>query len=379
MIPLNQPDLGPAEEAAVLDALQSGWVTGGAYVTKFEEAFCRLTGRRHAVACSSGTMALWVAAKALGLRIPREHEPEVDFLVSGAYTCDAVANVAVSVIGRPPSVLPVEEDTWGLSIDALARWLPGIGRDWKGAVVLAHIYGVPARDTVAIRALCRAQGVPLIEDCSEAHGAMLDGKPVGSFGEIAVFSCRGEKLVSGGQLGVALTDDDALSRRMRQYAESGLPSHRVRYWSTVPGLNAQAGNLHAALACAQLERLPELIKARVERHEGWRQRLAELPGIEFQKPHGFPVWWLTAIVIGPEFTHMRVHDLAAGLGEAGVDTRPGFYPLYMLPHAASGMVEPCPVSERLLDRALILPSGAGVGEAEQDFVVAEMLRLVGRA
>lgn len=374
MIPLNAPDLGPAEEAAVLDAIRSGWVGAkGPWIDRLEEGFCRVTGRRYAVACSSGTAALCLALR--GLTCGSDHR-----VISQSYTCDAASLASWNVTGGPPIVLPVEDTTWSLSVGALSRWLDNQSNHGDIVVLLAHIYGVPARDTQEIVALCQRVGIPLVEDASEAHGATIGQRPVGSFGEVSVFSCRSEKLISGGQLGILVTDDAHIARRARQWGESGLSAHSVRYWSSVPGLNFQPSHLNAALASAQLARLPELLEARRRRHVGWRERLEKVPGIRFQSdPHSGSSWWLTGIVLDYEFTQMRVHDLAAGLAEAGIESRPGFYSLYHLPHAAGGMVERCPVSERLLEQCLILPSGAGVGPAEQDFVVAEMLRLVGRA
>lgn len=374
-VPLNVPDLGELEEKFVLDALRSGWVgASGPYIDRLEEGFRRLTGRRHAVACSSGTAALWLALR--GLTWGQGHRYTV---VVQSYSCDALANAPLNVTGRPPAILPVEDETWSLSALPLSRWLDKLSNHGDVCVILAHTYGVPARDTEEIAALCRRLGIPLIEDASEAHGATIGGRPVGSFGEVSVFSCRSEKLVSGGQLGILTTDDGDIARRARQWGESGLPAHSVRYWSSVPGLNFQPSHLNAALACAQLARLPELVEARRRRHEGWHQRLEKIPGLRLQDdPSGGAVWWLTAVEIGPEFSSIRASDLALALADVGVDTRPGFYPLYFLPHAAAGQVEPCPVSERLLERLLILPSGAGVGEAEQDYVVQEMLRIAGR-
>ena len=373
MIPLNAPSLGDLERRYVNEALDSGWTTAsGPFIDRLEAGFRALTGRRHAVACSSGTAALWLALAALGLK-------HGDRVLTQSYTCDSVANAVISITGHPPLVLDVEPTTWGLAGLELARALrirvDDLGVPPK-AVTFNHTYGVPSRDTLAIVAMCRARGIPVIEDASEAHGAEIDGRPAGSFGDAAIFSCRGEKTVGGGQLGVVVTDDPKLARKVHQYAHNGLPAPTVRFWSTVPGLNFQPAHLNAALACAQLERLPELVKARNEIHDRYVALLAQQP-VTFQASYGTPAWWLNAIQLGA-FTAMLPQDLGAALLERGIQTRPGFYPLHHLPHCATSALRDCPVSDGLLRSLLILPSGPTLTAEQQEIVVAEMLDIVGR-
>jgi perosamine synthetase len=370
VIPLNSPSLGPAEEAAILDAFRSGWVTLGKYVTQFERDFAAYVGRKYAVACSSGTAALWLAIKALQL-------PAGQRIAAGSFVCDAVANAAIHATGRAPYVVDVEPDTWSTDLDALAAALVQAPALRIGAVVLAHTYGVMARDSLRLEAACARLGLPLLEDGSEAHGARLHGRQAGSLGIATIFSCRGEKLISGGQLGVVVTDDAVFAQRVHQLVHCGLPVDRLRFWSTVPGMNFQPSHLNAALACAQLGRVDELIKARNAVHAGWVARLGQFSGITFQGVVGEPAYWLHAIRITREFTGLTPADLALGLLERGIETRPGFYPLNLLPHVEAA--EPCPVAERLLREILVLPSGPGITPAQQDEVVATILEITGRA
>ena len=373
-IPLNAPSLTGREEEFVLDALRSGWITLGKYVTRFETEFAAWVGRKRAVACSSGTSALWLALMALRL-------PAGQRVVTGVYSCDALANAALNATGLPPVVVDVEPETWGADADLMSAALredreredPQIG-----AVVLPHTYGVMARDTAKIEALCRGLGLPLIEDASEAHGAKLpDGRMAGSIGTVSVLSLRGEKVLGAGQFGVCVTDDADLARRIHQYAYNGLPVDRIRFWSTVPGMNCQPSHLNAALACAQLERADELIALRNAVHAGWVERLGQYDGLTFQTPYGIPAWWLTGIRIGRAFTGMLVQDLARGLEERDVGTRPAFYPLNRLPHV--GGTESTPVADALLMDLLILPSGPAITGGQQDEIVAAIMQITGRA
>ena len=360
MIQVNSPDLGDLEQAYVLDALRSGWITSGPYLDRFERDFAAWVGCRHAVAVCSGTAALWAALMALDL-------PARATVVVPAFACDALAN-AVLVAGHQPLVLDVEGLTWGLSHEQLA----GGAFPEPGALILVHTYGVPALDTARIAAWCREHRVPLIEDASEAHGATLDGRRVGSFGDIGVFSWRGEKVMGAGQFGVVMTDSDDLARRVRLAVDNGMPSPAVRYWSVTPSLNLRPPHLSAALACAQLERADELVAARRRVHQGWRAALAGLPFV-FQQPHGEPVWWLTAVDIS-RATRMLPQDLLTALHAQGIEGRPGFYPLGDLPHVVGG---PAPVARRLLETLLVLPSGPRITEAEQGQVVQTLTEILG--
>ena len=369
IVPLNAPWFTDAETESVLAALKSGWVTTGEATHRLERDFAAYCGRAYGVACSSGTAALWLAIKALGIG-------PGDRVLSQSCTCDAVVNAAGFATHAPPLLVDVEPDTWGIATDQVGRALdehPEIR-----AVVIAHMYGVPSRDTEGVVNVCKQRGVWCIEDASEAHGARLGERMIGSFGDVSVFSFRGEKVLSGGQLGIVLTDDEDVARRAHQFAHCGLPADSVRFWATEFAFNCQPANLNAALALAQLGRLDELVKARRGVHARWRELFANAPGVAFQWSHGEPVWWLTAITYTREFSAILPQDLMAGLAEYGVQSRSGFYPLSFYPHCDGQAVTPCPVSERLLRQGLILPSGPTLTPADQAYVVACIQRITGR-
>jgi perosamine synthetase len=249
------------------------------------------------------------------------------------------------------------------------------------AVVLAHTYGVLAKESDLIADWCSQHDVPLIEDASEAHGAMYaNGQVAGSRGAVSIMSFRGEKTISGGQLGAVLTDDSEIARLVRQWSHNGLPCSRVRYWATKPGLNMQPAHLNAALACAQLERIQELVFKRNQVHAGWLSAFEHLAtGVSesaFQSPGPHtPAWWLTALKTDT-FTKMLPGDLGLALGELGVETRPGFYPLGFYPHVS--VSTPTPVAENLLRTLLILPSGPDITADQQVTVVREIGRITGK-
>ena len=384
-VPLNSPSFTVSEETAIVAAFRSGWVTAaGKYVDELEARFAALCRRKYAVAVSSGTSALVVALSALGVHAPKR-------VLMQSYTCEAAAHAVVATTGRPPLCVDVEPETWGMqanpTMEEAQRW-DGEGRLWPilamlergdlGAVILAHTYGVPSRDTLEVERLCEVRGIPLIEDASEAHGAWIDHRPAGAFGDVSILSCRGEKTVSGGNLGVVLTDDPTIARRAKQWAHNGLPADAVRFWATVPALNHQPSHLNCALACAQLERLDELVDRRQKVHDGWRCRLDGIEGLTFQGEYGRPAWWLTAVLIDRRFTAMLPHDLMTALKARGIETRPGFYPCNLLPHLRDADNPEAPVAEDLLRRMVVLPSGPTLTAADLDYVTEAIMEIVGR-
>lgn len=367
-VPLNAPDLGGLERQYLLQALDSGWITSGKFVERFEEEFAAFAGRRYAVTCCSGTAALWLAVMALDV-------PQSQRVVTCSYTCDSVGNAVLLATRQPPLLIDCEFGTWTMRATELEEMLRS--RREVAAVICPHTYGVPA-EIDRIEALCREHGVRLIEDASEAHGATLANRPVGAFGDMAVFSCRGEKLVGAGQMGVVVTDDPSLAARVRRLANNGLPTHVLRYWSVEPGLNLMTSNLLAALGLAQLHRVHELIAARREVQRRWRALFAHVEGVEFQALRGDSVAWLTGLILYPEFCYLVPQDLGLALRERGVETRPGFVPLHRMPAFLGANPGPCSVSELLYKQALILPSGPRITEEDQQYVFAQLLDIIGQ-
>ena len=368
---LNFPWFTEAETESVVAALKSGWVTGGQATRDLEREFSEFCGRHRAIACSSGTAALWLALKALGLG-------PGDRVLSSAYTCDAITNACMLLNGLPPLVVDAEADTWGIDAHLVARALDA--HPEIRAIVPAHIYGVPSRDTEAVVELCAARGVACIEDASEAHGAQIGRRRVGSFGDVSVFSFRGEKVLSGGQLGMVLTNDDTTADLVHQLSHCGLPVDSLRYWATMPAFNFQSSNLNAALALAQLRRIDDLLAARETVYRGWRDRFEKAPGVTFQGEYGRPVWWMVGLLYSDEFTPLMPQDLAAGLLYHGVHTRPGFYPIHYFPHGEGTIAAGtrCEVADRLLRRFIILPSGPTLTSEEQDYVIEAIQKVTGR-
>jgi perosamine synthetase len=357
MIPVAAPIIGEREIAYVTDAVRSGWVSSiGPYIDRFEEAFARYLGVRHAIAVSNGTVALHLALHAMGLG-------PGDEVIVPDLTFAATAHTVLQT-GAVPVLADVSAATWCLDPRAVERALTPRTR----AIIPVHLFGHPA-DMTALAAIARPRGIRLLEDAAEAHGASIDGVKAGALGDMGAFSFYGNKLMTTGEGGMLTTDDDALAKRCRFLKDHGMSPER-RYFHTELAFNYRMTNLQAALGVAQLEQLEEFIEKK-RRIVGWyREALAGVPGLTLnpETPGVRNVCWMISVVLGDEIRLDR-DQVCARLRAAGVDTRPFFVPMSALPHLGSARTvgvdgEGCPVSARLSARGFNLPSGCGLTEAE---------------
>jgi hypothetical protein len=289
-----------AIDAAVARVLASGWYILGQEVAAFEREAAEAFGLGHGVGVASGTDALVLALKALGLG-------PGDRVATVSHT--AVATVAaIELAGAEPVLVDIDRVHFTLDPAHLAGTLaavPGIR-----AVIAVHLYGQPA-DLPAILDLCRGRGIPLIEDCAQAHGAALDGRPVGSFGDIACFSFYPTKnlgaLGDGGMVGTGSAELAARLRSLREYG------WRQRYVSDVPGMNSRLDELQAAILRARLPHLAAGNERRRGIAQAYDRSLAGLDRPQI-RPGARPVFHQYVI------RHPDRDALQARLKQAGIGT-----------------------------------------------------------
>ncbi|MFN4282547.1 MAG: DegT/DnrJ/EryC1/StrS family aminotransferase [Alphaproteobacteria bacterium] len=238
-------------DAAVTRALASGWYILGQEVAAFEKEFAAFESAAHGIGVANGTDALEIILRGLGIG-------PGDGVVTVSHT--AVATVAsIELVGATP-VLADIDDHYTLSPQALEAALAGEMAGGKGdkpkikAVIVVHLYGQIA-DMAAIAAIAKKYGIAIIEDCAQAHGATLGGKPVGSWGAAAAFSLYPTKnLGAFGDGGIVTTNDGLLAEKIRALREYGW---RKRYISDLSGMNTRLDELHAAMLRVRLQYLAE--------------------------------------------------------------------------------------------------------------------------
>ncbi len=373
-IPLCEPVFGDRELANLSRCIESGWVSaGGEFVGQLEEDFSRLFPGCHAAAVSSGTAAMFLALRALGV-------PPASEVVVQDITFAGTINPVIH-LGARPLLMDIDEATLSLDPERLEHFFQrkiirrnGVNYNRESgravtAVIVAHLYGLPARiDELA--AICARYGVPLIEDAAESLGATWGDQPTGSFGRAAVFSLNGNKLVTGGSGGVVVSSDPALIREVKRWSDHyRSPDDRWSYERA--GYNYQMSNLQAAVAVAQLEQLAEKVERKRQLHEQYAKLLRRVPEIRLidEVFPGRASYWLNVIQI----EEGRSENLIAALAQAGIEARPLFKPLHqMAPYQRYLTHEPLTGIEVHQQRCC-LPSSENLTLQEQEQIIERAL------
>jgi perosamine synthetase len=369
-IPVSAPDLSGNEEAYLVAAVRSGWVSStGEFLDRFEREFAAACGTRHAVACSSGTTALHLALATLDAG-------RGDEVIVPATTFVATAN-AVRFCNATPVFVDVDPETWCLDPRGVAA---AVGPRTVG-IIPVHLLGHPA-DMDAINAIAEQHGLWVVEDAAEATFATYRGRPVGSLADAAAFSFFGNKIVTSGEGGAVTFSRDDLATRMRMLRGHGMDPAR-RYHFPIVGFNYRMSNLTAALACAQLERREALIARRRAILRLYDEQLRLQPGLSHRAdaPWAEVSPWLFAVVVDRDAFGLDRDALAAVLAARGIETRPVFPPLHRMPpyrrFAARQGITVLPVAERLGADGLMLPTHPLMTDDDVAFV-CEAIAAAGR-
>jgi perosamine synthetase len=357
------PDLSGNESAYVNECLRSTWISSnGPFIGKFEASIAAYTNTRHAIATCNGTVALHLALTGLGIG-------PGDEVIVPSLTFVATAN-AVVYCGATPVFADSEADTWCLSVESVARLLSPRTR----AIIPVHLYGHPC-DMGPLLELAQRHGLWIIEDCAEALGATYNGSPIGSFGTVATFSFYGNKLVTTGEGGMVVTNNDALAERVRLLRGQGMDPQR-RYWHPMIGYNYRLTNVAAALGLAQMERIEQLLADRKQIAAWYQQRLANLPFLVLPVEAGgaSSAFWMYSILTPDNDWRER---MMADLAEKGIETRPFFYPIHGFPMYRNCRNDAeCPVAQDLSYRGLSLPTSSCLKKPDIDVIAREVRELV---
>lgn len=364
-IPLSAPHPTGREQAALAEVLDSGWIApAGPAIAAFEGAVAAATGFTHVLATASGTAALHLAYRVLDLQ-PGEEVWAPGFTF--------VATVAPAVqMGAVPRFLDVEPGSWTLDPELLRRELRAAARRGRlpRAVVAVDIYG-QAADLDAILAACGRWGVPVVSDSAEGLGAMLRGRPAGRGALLAAYSFNGNKIVTAGGGGALASEDPVLVARAR-HLSSQAKDPAPHYQHSTTGHAYGMSSLLAAVGRAQMAALADRVAARRAIFARYAAGLSDLPGLAFmpEAPWGRASRWLTALLVDPARFGADREALRLALEAIGAESRPVWKPLPDQPVFRGAPAAGGAVARGLFAQGLCLPSGTGMGAAEQDQVIA---------
>lgn len=353
-IPVAEPLLAGNELNYVTDCIQSGWISSlGEYVRQFESQFAAYCGTKYGVATANGTVAIHLLAATLNLG-------PGDEVIMPSLTYVATAN-GIRYTGATPVFVDSEYETWNIDPDKVAEAITPHTK----AIFAVHLYGHPAElDT--LRAIAHEYGLWLLEDAAEAHGATYKGQRVGGLSDAAIFSFYGNKIITTGEGGLIVTNNQAWAERAF-FLENQGRYNSDPYWHPEIAYNYRMTNIQAAIGLAQFERIEQLLAIRRRNAAHYNQRLAEIPGLRLPPATSWAenVYWMYSVLVNDEFGLAR-DDLRRRLREKGIDSRPFFYPVHTLPMYNTGQT--LPVAEDLGRRGLNLPSGATLTVAEIDYI-----------
>ena len=358
-IPLHAPVFNGNEREYVLDTIDSTFVSSvGAYVNKFEEMMCQITGAKYAVAIVNGTNALHLAMILAGIN-------SQDEVLGQSLTFIATYN-ALSHIGAQPIFIDVDKDTLGLSPAALKQFLLTKtekrsdnytynkinGRRIKACLPM-HTFGMPCRiDEIA--EICRAWNITLIEDAAESLGSYYKGIHTGLYGKMGVFSFNGNKTVTSGGGGALVTNDEALAKRAKHLSTQAKVPHPWAFIHDEVGYNCRMPNLNAALACAQLEQLMSFVENKRELASLYKKKFEELAIDYCCEISGAKAnYWLNAIILKNQAERDAFLEYT---NSNGVMTRPVWELMHRLPMFKDVQREELNNSEWIADRLVNIPS-----------------------
>ena len=387
------------EQEFIRDAFDTNWIAPlGPHVDAFEREFAETVGVPHATALSSGTAALHLALRILGLQ-------RGDEVVCSTFTFAASAN-AIAYDGGVPVFTDCDAGSWNMDPCLLREELVAGAKRGKlpRAVIAVDLYGQSADYDPIVRA-CEEFQVPLIEDAAEALGATYWGQvkakveakaeeketspaPVststssstsarfaGSFGRAAAFSFNGNKVITTAGGGMLVSHDKAIIDKARFLATQARDP-APHYQHSEIGFNYRMSNVLAAIGRGQLAVLSERVAARRRNFEYYQRALGDLPGIEFmpEAPYGRCTRWLTCLTIDPEAFGATRDDVRLALEKENIEARPLWKPMHLQPVFKGCRVSGGGVSERLFENGLCLPSGSALTEEDLERICAVVRR-----
>lgn len=360
----TKPSIGEREVEYVLDAVRNGWGEHCYdYITRFERDFAAYLGVPHAVATSSCTGALHLGLRALDIGPGDEVIlADINWVASAA---------PVFYVGATPVLVDVLEDSWCLDPAAVERAITPKTR----AIIAVHLYGNLAA-LAELQALADAYDLALIEDAAEALGSEYRGRKAGSLSTFSVFSFHGTKVMTTGEGGMLATRDETLLTRVQQLNNHGRAAGDMRqFWPSELGHKYKISNLQAALGCAQLERLDEMVARKREIFAVYREQLLPaLPGAAMN-PEASDCrnsYWMPTLVLSGAQAEQRDQVLEA-MRQAGIDARIFFQPLSQTPVFADLPAVNTPISHGLARRAFNLPSYPELSRDDQQRVIEVIL------
>lgn len=366
-IPVNEPLLNGNEKKYLLECIETGWISSeGPFIKEFEQRFSARMGRKHGIAVSNGTAAIDAAVEALGIG------PGDEVIMPTFTIISCIAQIVRN--GGKPILVDSDPVTWNMDVTQIEAKITARTK----AIMIVHIFGLPV-DVAPVLDIAKRYGLRVIEDAAEMHGQTYKGKPCGSFGDISTFSFYPNKHITTGEGGMILTDDDELAETCRSLRNLCFQPQK-RFVHERLGWNLRMTNMQAALGLAQLERLDEFVERKRKMGARYTELLRAVQGIQLplgKIDYAENIYWVYGVILD-ESLGLTAEEAMKRLGNAGVGTRPFFYPMHQQPVLKKmGLFdnEVLPVAEGMYQRGFYMPSGMSLNEQQIDSVALALKRI----
>jgi len=370
LIPVNEPLIGEQEKKYVMECLETGWISSeGRFIREFEEKWAAYCGMKYGVAVSNGTVALEIAVACLNLNLGDE-------VIMPSFTIISCAQ-AITKAKAVPVLVDCDPETWCMDVSQVeARITPR-----TRAIMPVHIYGHPV-DMDPILELAQQHNLVVIEDAAEAHGAEYKGRKCGNMGDLNCFSFYANKIITTGEGGMVLTNDEQQAEHLRSMRNLCFRKER-RFYHTELGNNFRFTNVQAAIGLAQIERIERSIQQKLWIASAYTEQLKtlEMLSLPVKRPWAKNVYWMYGLVLDPS-TGMDAVEFAYRLAREGVMTRPFFLGMHEQPaFHAMGLFqnEHYLVTEHIARQGLYIPSGLTLTQDHIDRVCSAIKTCLERA
>ena len=363
---LSPPHLNGKEIDFIKDAIDSNWIAPlGPHVDAFESEVADYVGVKQAAALSSGTAALHLALEILGVQ-------KGDHVFCSDLTFVASAN-AIRYLNAIPVFIDAEPTSWNMSPSALEKAFESV---LPKAVIVTDIYGQSA-DYKLIAEICDKHQTPIIEDAAESLGAEYNRKKCGSFGEMAILSFNGNKIITTSGGGMLLTDRSEFVLKAKKLSTQSR-EEALHYEHAQVGYNYRLSNILAALGRAQLKSLDQYVEKRRKIFNYYYNNLKNVEGIRFMPEikNGKSTRWLS-VVLMENINHDKIEDIIRSFSEENIEVRPIWKPMHLQPvfeDAAFYYNGQKPISSSLFEHGLCLPSGSDLSKNDLNRIIDLLIK-----